>query len=412
MRVKTLILRHPYVMACAVATTIATMTLVGCQQDGQMLDSDAEQFDQPARAVLPADATLTYVEHVWDSRAFESVANMAPTRVQLRIEMDHRQLELELERNDELFARGYAEQRIGADGMPEMHPPSAWANARPCFYQGQVYDVSSGGAEARLVGMASVSTCDQIGEDVLSGLVRVDGIDYSVEPTMAAGRTPGAQVLHKVEALESIYGAMDAPPTCGVGQHVVPLGTRQGALDTAVLDPELAAASGPVFVEHRLVNDVARFTAKGGATESESALITNVMTGLYLNGVANAQGDGFAREVRVILQGQTTFTSSDPYTVELFVNGEANTVLLLDAFNQWAASNVADNDNHQLFSGLDFAGSTIGLAPLGTMCLGALSGSVNQTTHNVAVSAVTAAHELGHNFGLDHDGENDNACSA
>ena len=62
-------------------------------------------------------------------------------------------------------------------------------------------------------------------------------------------------------------------------------------------------------------------------------------------------------------------------------------------------------DNAMLFSGKDFRGSTIGLAGINAMCSSTRSGSVIQATSLSHIHiAATAAHEMGHNFGMQHDG--------
>lgn len=66
------------------------------------------------------------------------------------------------------------------------------------------------------------------------------------------------------------------------------------------------------------------------------------------------------------------------------------------------------DDNGQLFSGYDFQGNAIGYATIGEMCK-VDSGGINQVTISDGRSAMLVAHEMGHNFGLYHDGTN-NMC--
>uniref|UniRef100_A0A8C1P588 ADAM metallopeptidase domain 12 n=1 Tax=Cyprinus carpio TaxID=7962 RepID=A0A8C1P588_CYPCA len=62
------------------------------------------------------------------------------------------------------------------------------------------------------------------------------------------------------------------------------------------------------------------------------------------------------------------------------------------------------HDNAQLISGVYFQGTTIGMAPIMSMCTAEQSGGiVMDHSDNPLGAAVTLAHELGHNFGMNHD---------
>ena len=62
--------------------------------------------------------------------------------------------------------------------------------------------------------------------------------------------------------------------------------------------------------------------------------------------------------------------------------------------------------------GIDLAGSTIGIAYVGTMCSQSSSVGVTQDwSHSVDAVGSTAAHELGHNFNMDHDNGPQSMCN-
>lgn len=57
---------------------------------------------------------------------------------------------------------------------------------------------------------------------------------------------------------------------------------------------------------------------------------------------------------------------------------------------------------HHGFSGKGFANNVLGIAPVGAMCRSTNAG-LSSLRSNPLATATTAAHELGHMFGLDHD---------
>ncbi|XP_058811706.1 disintegrin and metalloproteinase domain-containing protein 12-like isoform X2 [Topomyia yanbarensis] len=87
-------------------------------------------------------------------------------------------------------------------------------------------------------------------------------------------------------------------------------------------------------------------------------------------------------------------TEDSKKTLENFLSYRRNTLLKL-----------IPHDNAHLLTGMHFSDSVVGKAEMGSMCTYAGSGGVEVVDTNfVALQASTVAHEMGHNFNMDHDG--------
>uniref|UniRef100_A0A8C6KZD7 ADAM metallopeptidase domain 12 n=1 Tax=Nothobranchius furzeri TaxID=105023 RepID=A0A8C6KZD7_NOTFU len=108
-----------------------------------------------------------------------------------------------------------------------------------------------------------------------------------------------------------------------------------------------------------------------------------------------------ALNIRVALVGLEVWSDSDkcPITQDPFTT--------LHEFLDWRKVKLLPqrrHDNAQLISGVYFQGTTIGMAPIMSMCTMEQSGGiVMDHSENPLGAAVTLAHELGHNFGMNHD---------
>ena len=81
----------------------------------------------------------------------------------------------------------------------------------------------------------------------------------------------------------------------------------------------------------------------------------------------------------------------------------------LSNFQSYRQINLGSYDNAQLFSYYDFASSVIGYASLPGMCISSSSGGIEQCTYDDEYNGNIVAHEMGHNFNMQHD-SNGNTC--
>ncbi|KAI6648525.1 hypothetical protein LOD99_8157 [Oopsacas minuta] len=112
--------------------------------------------------------------------------------------------------------------------------------------------------------------------------------------------------------------------------------------------------------------------------------------------------------VRVAIVGVQIWSSTDQITVNRDLDITLNN--WLQYLPTLKAQTSFTYDNAQLIIGLEFpSNNVIGKAPVGSMCF-ELSGGVNRDTagNNALRIASTVSHEMGHNFGMQHD--EDRSC--
>jgi hypothetical protein len=80
---------------------------------------------------------------------------------------------------------------------------------------------------------------------------------------------------------------------------------------------------------------------------------------------------------------------------------------LLVQVRQYRSSNSAQMKTGvtHLMTGRDLDGDTVGISYMGSVCDSQYADSLSEGSHSTLMSALIAAHELGHNFNAPHDGE-------
>ncbi|XP_071500832.1 zinc metalloproteinase-disintegrin-like MTP8 [Diadema antillarum] len=287
------------------------------------------------------------------------------------------ELIIDLELNENLFPARFVTRSYAQDGGPITRKPHPHHH---CYYHGKV--------RGSIKSSVAVSTCNGI-----SGVVNVDGETYFIEP------------LKESDEEHLVYRLQDRKDKKTVAFD----------LDTSHDEEEKEESSDghhrqrrdihteTKFIELVIVNDYQEFLRHEEnveIVEDRSKEMANMMDMIYR-----------PMNVRVALVGVVTWSQGDAFQVN------ANPSTTMAEFQRWRKDVLLPdikNDNAQFITGVNFDGSTVGMASLGTMCSDERSGGVSQDhDSNVAVVASTLAHEMGHNLGFIHDTSDRNCiCDA
>ncbi len=234
---------------------------------------------------------------------------------------------------------------------------------------------------------------------------------YAIEPAAAAAD-------HAVGPMEAqgsapvIYRLADTlmPPgeaSCGVVSlddlPTLRAATAEQAFDQVAGELQALAATLPTRqIEVAIVGDFefSGLTFANGLTpEAAIAARMNIVDGIYSSQVG----------VKLIVTDVNVFrTASDPFTATTVPSTLLNE---LANWRQVTPAQTARGLTH-LLTGRDLDGTTVGIAFLGSVCNTRAAAGVTQGTLSTTSSALVIAHEMGHNFGAEHDGEAGKTCEA
>ncbi|XP_030429038.1 disintegrin and metalloproteinase domain-containing protein 19 isoform X1 [Gopherus evgoodei] len=322
----------------------------------------------------------------WKATGSPPISVKHPFKAEVKLTVEGRELILDVEKNEHLFAPGYTETHYTQTGMPHT---ITFNHTDHCFYHGVVR-----GLEQSSV---TLSACKG-----LRGLIVLSSnLSYILEPV------PDSQDQHLIYRSEHLRlpkgtcGDLHEEPTT---THL--LNTLRGRATAHRHRVKREDLQSTKYVELLLVADYAEDVyTEGGLLDTTDWFQKNnydlQRTKSKLVEVANYV-DKFYKSlnIRIALVGLEVWTDRNKCDIS------ENSHSTLWSFLAWRRKLLArkKHDNAQLITGMSFQGTTIGLAPLMAMCSDFQSGGVNMDhSDNPIGVAATLAHEMGHNLGMSHD---------
>ncbi|XP_074856095.1 disintegrin and metalloproteinase domain-containing protein 8 isoform X2 [Carettochelys insculpta] len=302
-------------------------------------------------------------------RDLSAQLNTYPDHVRYSIRAEGRDYVLHLEKNKGLMGEHYTETYSSENGTEVTGRPDTQDH---CFYHGHVHGHSDSAA--------SLSTCHG-----LSGFFWANRTVYLIEPL--GGDDQGEHAVYRAAHLRTKRG------TCG-DTNVTLEYDREPKVAAAMKPHHWKSApfqKGTRYVELVLVVDNAEYKKSKDVRTIQNRMkeIVNHVDKLYQT-----------LNIRVALVGLEVWNYKDRIAVS------PNPDTTLDNFLHWRETELLPkkkHDNAQLITGIDFQGTTVGLAKKYAMCTRD-SGGVNQDhSSNPIGAASTVAHEMGHNLGMSHD---------
>ncbi|XP_055017450.1 disintegrin and metalloproteinase domain-containing protein 28 [Boleophthalmus pectinirostris] len=299
-----------------------------------------------------------------------------PQTVKYALTVRGQPLEMHLERNDELLTQDYSETHYSEDGTRVTTSPD---HIDDCYYQGKIVGDNASAA--------SISTCDG-----LRGYFRTSEQRFLIEPL-----TSDPEGDHAVSPFNE--EERSTPAVCGVTNTTWDDDYEPPTSRSRSRSGGITIVQQQKYLELYLVADNRLYLKmKQDVAELRKRIfeVVNFVNMAY-------------KPLRtfVALVGLEVWSREDQITVT--PPAGAN----LDAFMKWRNTELVKkkkHDNAHLLSGIDFEGSTVGLAFIGTLCSGHSVGVVQDHSDRAIAVGATLAHEMGHNLGMNHDDSSACVC--
>ncbi|XP_034787569.2 disintegrin and metalloproteinase domain-containing protein 12 isoform X1 [Pan paniscus] len=359
----------PVSPARALLLALAGALLAPCEARGVSLWNQGRADEVVNASVRSGDLWIPVKS--FDSKNHPEVLN-------IRLQRESKELIINLERNEGLIASSFTETHYLQDGTDVSLARNYTGH---CYYHGHVRGYSDSAV--------SLSTCSG-----LRGLIVFENESYVLEPMKSATNRYKLFPVKKLKSIRGSCGSRHNTPNLAA-KNVFPPPSQTGARRH-----KRETLKATKYVELVIVADNREFQRQGKDLEKVKQRLIEIANHV----------DKFYRplNIRIVLVGVEVWNDVDKCSVS------QDPFTSLHEFLDWRKMKLLprkSHDNAQLVSGVYFQGTTIGMAPIMSMCTADQSGGiVMDHSDNPLGAAVTLAHELGHNFGMNHD-TLDRGCS-
>ena len=238
-----------------------------------------------------------------------------------------------------------------------------------------------------------------LNDGVPSGLI-YDGTELlAIEPPGDSAVDNAEPVLFRLADMVIEPGTM----SCAAGSS-----PSSGELMYQELVGELRTAlqTGPGAVEEIEVGVIGDSDFTSGRANPQQALLTR------MNNVDGIYSSELGIQITVPLESlELLDDTNDPFP-DSNPDGELQDVLIeeLARYRRNSSIQGARGLTH-LFTGKSLDGSTVGIAYIDVLCSSFFGVGLTEARNGVTSDSLIAAHEIGHNFGADHDGDPNGSCA-
>ncbi|XP_049535642.1 disintegrin and metalloproteinase domain-containing protein 12-like [Anopheles darlingi] len=297
-------------------------------------------------------------------------------RLLIRYDMDGTTMTLDLRLSENIIAQQFKLVRQSAEGEDiVLQNDGDDDSGRPqevelCQYGGTVPEMPGS--------RVALSTCDG----------RIEGVIYGTNETYLIQYNNATHLLYRRRRRSVHHAALEEMDSIPTRHPSATTGKEKFAFSTGYREN-----AESLFVELAMVVDRStflKFSSNEQRIHRHCLSVVNVLNELYrpLN-------------IYIVLVGVEVWNQRD--RIELSRDSKQTLANFL-AYRRDTLLRTMPNDNAQLLTAVRFPNNVVGKAELGSMCSSTGSGGIAVVEHfDVAPLATTIAHELGHNFNIDHD---------